>query len=134
MKRADSLEDFHKLSNKLKNFCQKTKLWQTIATTNEIIMISQDLSVRDAVEILTENNSKRCLLVDERSEDIVSIFMIVDFINLILSFDCKNKELFSNPEQLQKLLSEMTMQTLLSEYKKYASSPLDELISAHVLL
>ena len=56
--------------------------------------------------------------------------MMVDFINLVLSFESKNRELLSNPERIHRFLTELSMKDLLDEYKKYGNMTTNELITA----
>lgn len=126
------LDDFQMVIEKLKQFSETTKIWQMIPTTNNTVIIAEDLSVKDTVEILNDNLLKRCLLINPNKDSEITLFMLVDFINLILSFQNKNRELLSSPDRIQRFLEELTMKSLVSEYKKYTSFQEGEVITAKV--
>lgn len=126
------LYDFQLVIDKLKQFCETTKIWQMIPTTNNTIIIADDLSVKDTIDILHDNMIKRCLLINPNNDTEISLFMLVDFINLILSFQTKNKDLLSSPDRIQRFLEDLTMKSLVSEYKKYTSFQEGEVITAKV--
>jgi hypothetical protein len=128
------LDDFKKVIDKLKLFCETTKIWQMIPSTSNTVIIGDDLSVKDTIEILNDNLIKRCLLVNPNNHADITLFMMVDFINLILSFESKNREMLSNPERIHKFLEDLTMKDMLRDYKKYGETMGGEVITAKVLL
>jgi hypothetical protein len=127
------LNDFQLVIDKLKQFGESTKIWQMIPNTNNTIIIADDLSVKDTIEILHDNMFKRCLLINPNNESELTLFMLVDFINLILSFQTKNRELLSSPDRIQRFLEDLTMKSLVTEYKKYMSFQETEVIAAKVI-
>ncbi len=81
------------IRERLRKFIDQSCVFDMIPISSEIVAIVNDLSVDDLIEILEENNSNVCLIINKEKEEVNNIFVIADLIGLLLSFGVENSPL-----------------------------------------
>ena len=113
---------FTNLKDMLKSVFKKTQVWQMVPNCNELLVISNRFSVKEVVEILSDNLSVYCLLVDQEFHQMWALFLFTDFINFLLSLNTTNRNLLENEALLEDYLRETEIRSFLEDHKKYAKS------------
>ena len=113
----DLLQDIKGL---LKTFFSETRIWQMVPNCSELLVVSKDLSVKSAIDILAENNANYCMLINQKKHEPFALFVLTDFINFILSLENTNSHLINDEKEALQVLRQTTIGELLEKYHKYS--------------
>ena len=92
-----------------------------IPLSSEIIAVSNKMNVRELIKIYTRNITNVCLVIDEEKEVADDILLVVDLINLTLSFEKKPK-LLENKNEMINYLNNLTLKHLIDIFGGYKKS------------
>ena len=125
-------EEIKKLRERLHNFVKKTTVYDMMAVSNSLCVLSNKLSVADLLVILIDNCEDCALILDEDKESITSVFVTVDLINMLLSFKGQNQGIINDSEQIEVLLNGITIKQYYSEYKDYSGKEVQDMVTIDV--
>lgn len=114
------------LKELLQELFKTTKIWQMVPNCNELLILSKDLSVKDVIEILSENIATFCLLIDQEKNELSGLFLVTDFINFLLSLENKKKSLLEDQKSMQSYLESTHIIEFMTQHHKYAKNRLFE--------
>lgn len=127
-------EEIKKLRERLHNFVKKTTVYDMIAVSNSLCVISNKLSIADLINILIDNCEACALILDEEKEDITSVFVTVDLISVLLSFQHQNKHILNDDGQIDIMLNDITIKQYYAEYKDYSGKDMQNIVTIEVSL
>lgn len=120
------------LRERLHNFVKKTTVYDMMAVTNSINIISNNLSITDLITILVDNCEDVALILDEEKEAITSVFVTVDLITVLISFNASNKDILNNNEKIEQMLSGITIKQYYTEYRDYSGNQVQDMVTIDV--
>ena len=116
------------LKELLQELFKTTKIWQMVPNCNELLILSKDLSVKEVIEILSENIATFCLLIDQEKNVLSGLILVADFINFLLSLENKNKRLVEDEKSMQQYLESTPIIEFMTQHSKYSNRPFEEII------
>lgn len=125
-------EEIKSLRERLHNFVKKTTVYDMIAVSNSLCVISNRLSVADLIYILVDNCEDVALILDEEKEIVTSVFVTVDLINVLLSFRSHNLAMLNNNEEIELMLNNLTIKDYYAKYKDYSNKDSQEIVTIDV--
>ena len=110
MKVGKGAEQIKHMKERLKKFIDQSFIFDMIPISSNIIAISDDINIKDFIQILDENLTYVSLIINKKSESVNNIYLIVDLINILIHLKNEKPEILDKKEKMEEYLNSLTIQ------------------------
>lgn len=127
----DDKQSFEEMKSHLLKKLNDMAIMDFVDVSNDLVYISNRLSVKDLLEVFQVNRTNVVLIYSEEQVKCVGILVLIDLLNVVLAISEK-PELLNDPAALDGFLEGLSIDKMVREYRTFMDRESQELFSVDI--